>query len=260
MPVLQELDGGQITSLLHEATARHVPLAVCACRDGRWLGLRSRFIAPKDNRILIEMPVDEKGACPYEFVPAEKIGISFKLKHHKHTCAATVGGVEQFELSDGTAVPVLSICWPAHMNRLQRRSYLRVDVPANRILRVSFWLGGRSAEPTGGSSEAPVWSGTAANISAGGVHVRCRPEAAAVLDVGDVVGMRLLFGLGGESIHTDAQFRRLEQTGGEVFLGFQFLGLGQTRQGVQALRVLSAKVAELQHAASREHQRDKAAW
>ena len=248
MPMLQELDAGQITSAVRSAAERCVPLAVSTHREGRWFNLHSRFVVLKDEHILIETPTDQGSAGPYELAPAEKIGLNFKLKHHKHICTATVAGPAQFRLDDGTEISVVSVCWPTRMHRLQRRAYLRVEVPANRIVRASFWLGGREAEPAGGSPAAPVWSGTATNISAGGLQVRCGPEAASALEVGDVVGMRLLFGLGSEAVYADAQFRHVEEADGQSLMGFQFLGLGQTRQGHYALKVISVKVAEFQRA------------
>jgi len=258
MPMLQELDSTQVALVVREAAERNVPLAVCARRDDRWVNLHSRFVAVKDDRILIEIPAGEDGSCPYEFSPAEKIGLNFKLKHHKYICTATAAGVTGFALNDGTEMPVLGICWPAHMHRLQRRAYLRVDVPPNRIVRASFWLGGLEAEPAGGSAIVPVWPGAVTNISAGGLQLRATAEAGGALDVGDVVGMRLLFALGSESVYADAQFRHKEDATGEVLMGFQFLGLGQTRQSQQALKLISAKVAEFQrpvgHRADRREQ------
>ncbi|MHC4983379.1 MAG: flagellar brake protein [Planctomycetota bacterium] len=248
MPTLQELDSRQISLAVRDAAQRYVPLALCAHREGQWINLHSRFVALKDEHILIEMPVGEDGVCRYEFAPAEKIGLSFKLKHHKHISTATVARLDQFWLEDGTKVPVVSVCWPTRMHRLQRRAYLRVEVPENRIVRISFWLGGREAEPMGGSPGAPVWSGMATNISAGGLQLRSMPEASKVLEVGDVVGMRLLFGLGSEAVYTDAQFRHVETAGEGVLMGFQFLGLGQSRQGRRTLKVISAKVGEFHRA------------
>ncbi len=257
MPTLQDLESRQIDDAVRAAVDRAVPIAVTIRSGERWVNLHSRFIAIRNERILIEMPYgdDEAGAPgPHEFVPAERVGLNFKLKHHKHICTVTAGGVEQFHLEDDTTIPVLSVCWPTRMQRLQRRAYIRADVPPGRIVRASFWLGGYEAEPAGTSPANPVWSGTVANLSAGGLQLAAAPDAVDCLEIGDIVGMRILFGLGEDTVYTDAQFRHLEKPEGPstgLRLGFQFLGLGQTRERQRALKLLSAKVAEFQHAARR---------
>ena len=251
MPTLQELDSTQVSHAVREAAQRCVPLAVSVSREGRWINLRSRFVTIADEYILVELPGDEDGYCSHELAPAEKMGLSFKLKHHKHICTVTVTGPDHYALDDGTKVSVLRVCWPTHMHRLQRRAYLRVDVPPNRIVRVSFWLGGTDNEPSGGQPSAQVWSGTATNISAGGVQLKTTHEPTRMLEAGDVVGMHLMFGLGSEAVYADAQFRHVERDGDEVLMGFQFVGLGQTRKTQQVLKVISSKVAEFQRAASR---------
>jgi hypothetical protein len=223
--------------------------------SGRWLTFHSRFLAVSDQHIIIERPMPVDGCAPHEFVPAEKIGLSFKLKHHKHVCSATIAGSQVWHVDgpDGGAdVQTLRLCWPLRMQRLQRRVYMRVDVPSNRIVRVSFWLGGRDAEPVGPRPNSPVWSGTVTNLSAGGLQLRCDAAASDNLESGDTVGMRLLFGLGEETVYADAQFRHVEASGIEPRLGFQFVGLEHSREGQQVIQAIANKLAEFQHAA--EHQ------
>jgi len=142
MPTLQNVEIDQITTILSEAQRRHVPAIVTIRPDERWLNLRSRVAELRDRHVWMAMPTSEDGT-PHEFTPAQKVGLSFKLKHHKYLCSVTVAGIEQASLSEGGTTPVLSVCHPARMQRLQRRAFQRADVPANRIVRASFWLGGR---------------------------------------------------------------------------------------------------------------------
>jgi c-di-GMP-binding flagellar brake protein YcgR len=138
------------------------------------------------------------------------------------------------------------------MQRLQRRAYLRVDVPACRIVRASYWIGGRAAEPAGTTVDCPVWSGQVTNISAGGFQLAADANAAEALEVGDTVGVRLIFGAGRESVYADAQYRHHERTlDGHVLMGFQFMGLDQTTEGRAALRIVSEAVNEFQRLAPR---------
>lgn len=251
MAVLQELGAGQINELIQAAGQRNVPMIVTIRSENTWANLHSRALSIRGSHLLLEMPVPEEGAIPHEFVPAERIGVSFKLKHHKHIFAGTVAGQERVKTADGTEIPALAIVMPTRMQRLQRRAYIRVDVPANRVVRASFWLGGCDSEPAGTSPEHPVWYGRVMNISAGGFQLETDQASSEHLEPGDKVGMRLVFGASGETIYADAQFRHKDEVGLQRLLGFQFLGLTETPEGRVVLQVISAKVSEFQRIASR---------
>lgn len=255
MPTLQNVEIDQITTVLSEAQRRHVPATVTIRPDKRWLNLHSRIAELRDRHVWLTMPTSEDGT-PHEFTTAQKVGLSFKLKHHKYLCSVTVAGIEQVSLSEGDTTPVLSVCHPARMQRLQRRAFQRADVPANRIVRASFWLGGREAEPSGTSPDRPVWFGSVTNLSAGGLQINTSGEAVEALETGYIVGLRLAFGTGrDENVYTDAQFRYAEASQDGMLAGFQFVGMGQTPEGHRALQVISAKVAEFQRASEQSRSR-----
>ena len=251
MATLQELETPQINELIDAAVRKTVPVtATLRIADG-WRTLRSRFLAARDQHVLVEMPVDREGRGAPELSPADKLGISFKLKHHKHLFTSTVAGTGRVACEGGDGQEVLVLCFPTRMQRLQRRAFVRVGVPAGRIVRASFWLGGQEAEPAGTSPERPVWSGRVTNLSAGGFQLDCDVEPVESLDVGETVGVRVCFGAGEEAIFADAQFRHADVSGDRVALGFQFMGLALSAQGRQALSRISVKVAELQHISTR---------
>ena len=249
MSMLEELSAAQAKLVISAAAERRVPLAVTVRCENRWVNLRSTLWAAEDERLLIEEPQPEQGAPPYEFVPGETIGLSFKLKHYKHVMTSTVEAVQPLRLDDGTVVPVLAVSCPSEVHRLQRRAYNRAAVPPNRIVRASFWLGGRQAEPSGTSPDRPVWPARVLNVSAGGCQVTTEADVANVMDVGDTVGIRIAFGPGTETFFADAQFRHAEVVSNQALLGFQFVGLAQTEEGRAALSLISNKVAEYQHMA-----------
>jgi c-di-GMP-binding flagellar brake protein YcgR len=255
MAMLQELDNAQIDQAIDAAAQRNVPVILTIHQDNEWLNLHSRLVQVRSGHVQLALPLGENGQAPHEFVPAEKVGVSFKLKHYKHVFTAVVAGIEQVSLEDGATIPTLSICSPTHMQRIQRRAFLRADVPANRIVRATFWLGGREAEPIGPSEDRPVWFGKVANISAGGFQLRTGCDLADALETGESVGVRISFGAGAnESVFSDAQFRHAESCDGGLMLGFQFVGLDQTPAGRQALQTISSKVSEFHRAM------DQAQW
>ena len=248
MSAIQELTNQQVDEVLAVAVDRRVPVTLTAQRGRSWQVSAARALARRDEHLLLELAADPQGQVG-RFIPAENIGVSFKMKHHKHIFTATVVAMEQ-----GPAGEVLVVCRPSRMQRLQRRAYVRAVVPLNRIVRASFWLGGRNAEPTGGSPSTPVWSGRVVNISVGGFQLHV--EAAAIQDVesGDTVGVRIVFGMGEQSIYADAEVRHAESVGSRAMIGFRFAGLDQTHEGRAAMQLIAAKVAEYERAAQSERQ------
>ena len=256
MPALQELQSSQVLQTITAAAERRIPVTITVRTGNRWLNLHSRLVRLCGEHFWLEYPEAGDQAHAHQFSPAEKLGLSFKLKHHKYLFAVTVAGTEQIDTEDGQAIKVLSVCWPSRMQRLQRRAFYRADVPNGRIVRASFWPGGREAEPPRACSESPVFSGNVTNISAGGFQMRTSAEAADMLDTDFVVGVRLSFGAGREvTAYADAQFRHVEPDGRKVLIGFQFVGLAQTPEGREALQLITNCVTEFHQAMSRSDPR-----
>ncbi len=255
---MQELSTQQINEAIDDSVAKQIPLGLSIQGDA-WLRMHSRFLAIADEHILVEMPSADDGT-PHEFVPAEKVALSFKLKHHKYLGQARVAGQRQLKLPDGTCIPTLSLCWPMHMQRLQRRSFARVAVPPGKVVRVSFWTGGCDAEPKGPSDHRSVWSGQVADLSAGGFQATVTREVPELV-TGQPIGVRIVFGPGEASVYADAQFRHKQPDQTGVSLGFQFVGLAHTEQGRENLRLISRKMSEFSRStrssAGRPRRRDR---
>lgn len=246
MATLRELRTEQMAEALQGGAERSVPAIVTVGSGENLENLHSRVLGVADGHILIEQPASGELQMPKELTPAEKIGLTFKLKHYKYIFSAIVAGTQQFRLEDGTEMPVVSLCYPRRMQRLQRRAYIRTEVPSNHIVRASFWFGGQHAEPDGTTPDKPVWSGRVHNISAGGFQLTTAAEPADVLETGDLVGVHMTFGAADQTFCADAQLRHIESVDDGLSLGFQFIGLGHTFEGRAALRLLNAKITEYQ--------------
>ena len=245
MAKLQEMTQEQISDVLQEAIERQVPITVTFNRNGAWTNCHTRLLAVQEPHVLLGALHVYDGEEMPRIHPAEKIGLSFKLKHFKHIFTVTAVGTEKLEETSDDSPQTLSVCFPSSMHRLQRRAFIRAEVPHGRVVRASFWLGGRDNEPAHPDPEQPVWSGRLTNISAGGFQLVCGSDADSWdIEVGDTVGVRLAFEAGSESIYADAQFRRSDRIDGQTLLGFQFVGLAQDRKGCQNLQYISNKVAE----------------
>lgn len=246
MATLQHLSNRQINEVIEMAAGRRVPVTITIRAEKGWASYRSRMLAIREGHIWLELPRDEPETCAHDFSPADKAGVSFKLKHHKHVFTGTVAGVDSGKTDDGCDVQILRVCSPTKMHRMQRRAFFRAEVPPNRIVRASFWPGGREAEPAGTTPERPVWSGRVANLSAGGLQVRCEDIDAEALEIGETVGIRISFGAGDETVYADAQFRHIDVIDDGALVGLQFVGLPQTPEGRQVLQFIGTKASEYQ--------------
>lgn len=242
MATLHRLSENQIAEALTLAVQRAVPLTVTTQHGDTWSNAHSYAMAADPRGLTIAQP--EIDSAPAPLAQGQSVAVSFKLRHHKHLFSARV-------LSAGDSAAVLEL--PRQMQRLQRRAYFRADVPANRIVRVSMWLGGVAAEPQGTTAAAPVWAGKVTNISAGGFQAQMHHDALESVEEGDIVGVRIAFGASsGQTVRADAQFRHAEARDGAALMGFQFMGLGQAPAGEQALQLIAVKVAEYQRLAESE--------
>jgi len=254
MSGLQELNAIQMNDALVGACDKHIPVMTMVRRDHSWLNVPSRFLAIDGAELIFEAPEGDAASPVKELAPTEQVGVSFKYKHHKHLFNTVVLSIRDYLGPRGETTAMALQC-PTSMQRIQRRAFHRAIVPPNRIVRVSFWFGGRDAEPVGGAPDQPVWSGKVENISAGGFQVRTCDDVGRGLDAGDTVGLRMTFGLSGEAVYGDAQFRHDESSSEGALLGFQFVGLGQSAEGRNALRMITDKVSEYQRQETRRRAR-----
>ncbi len=244
---MQELDIRQIDDAVNDAVDKSIPLTV-TFESGGWVNLHSRFLAIEGENLLVEIPIDRDGSAR-ELAPAQKVDLSFKLKHHKYLTQARVAGYVHRTDKDNHETETLSLCLPLHMQRIQRRSYSRVTVPVGKVIRVSVWRGGKDCEPTG--PEGKVWSGTLGDFSAGGFRVIISADTGFDLNDGDSAGVRIAFDNGSESIYSDAEFRHCDHEGRTLSLGFQFVGLAHTMQGRETLRTIAQRMAQIMRSVKR---------
>lgn len=245
---MQEMDIRQIDTAVCDAVEKGIPLTV-TFESGGWVNLRSRFLAVDGDHLLVEAPVSEAGTTQ-RLMPAQRVDLSFKLKHHKYLTQVRIAGYTSQAGEDNIENETLSLCLPIHMQRVQRRCYSRVSVPAGKIIRVSVWHGGKNSEPTTTSDES-IWTGTLTDFSAGGFRAIIVADDSFSLKKGDTVGVRIAFDNARESIYSDAQFRRYDAVGKNLSLGFQFMGLAHTPEGRDILRIISQKMAQIMRSAKR---------
>ncbi len=248
MPLIQELNRAQIDKCLTEAICRHVPVSLTCYIGGAWYNLRTGIIKQSSEWLWITYPNGNGSPLP-EMTKGMVLGLAFKLGHHKHIFSTRIEADCRIQPEEGQKVHAVCVPTPAKMQRVQRRAYYRVEVPRNRSVLASFWLGGQEGD------KSLKWEGWVTNISAGGFQVRMSSRAAPQLSAGDIVGVRIEVGQEFESVLADAQFRNFlndpASDDGVVRLGFQFLGLNESPRGRRTLYRVGRIVRGFQRVQSR---------
>ncbi len=165
------------------------------------------------------------------------VGGSFRLGHKKCLFSAAVRSCGPH----GKTVPI-SLTWPDHLSQLQRRAYERAAPPKGTVIAVRFWI-------DAGDQRSPdareVRHGQLEDISAGGMRLK----------VADAVSVELertykaVFTShhGKPALILDAILRHREVVeNGRASLGFQFVGLETSSEGLRTLDRLARLVSHFQ--------------
>jgi len=204
------------------------------------------MLASQAGFVWVTFPQTDQVEAAYKFSQGEQIGLTFRKGHQRLVFATSIAGNEEYEEDSGNPAQALRLNLPVEIQLTDRRATQRVEIPAAAMVRASIWLGGWQAQPAEPTVATPVWSGRVLDLSAGGCYVRTNREVSRYMDVGDVVGMRLTFGMGDnpEEILTDAQYRRSDPDGTMSLVGFQFVDIDESDQTREAHERIKVKLKE----------------
>ena len=228
---------------MESAVRKNIPVQASVKSVG-WQNMPSRFISLDDTRIYIEMP-----ECPagkdLVFTPAESIDLQFKLNHFKHQAQTRIVGIETMETEDGFLKQVLCVCYPLHMQKIQRRKFTRVKVPAGQNPQANFIFGADSDS----TENISIFSGKVFNISAGGFQADLPLKALEKFGMSDTFRVQMFFDKFEPPVFVDAQYRHCcvsPRNEHQATVGFQFVGLTHSQNGREAIRAIDTKIREYQ--------------
>ncbi len=164
------------------------------------------------------------------------VGITFRLSHKKCMFRSIVRSV-----SAGDESLVVTVAWPEGLQQLQRRVFERATPPPGMIVAVRFWRTDGNVETTPESRD--VRHGQLVDISAGGLRIKTTD----LTDVEVGASYKCVFSPrhGAAALMLDAVLRHREATeGGRASLGFHFLGLDATADGMSTLNRLARIVGQ----------------
>lgn len=170
------------------------------------------------------------------------VGGSFRLGHKKCLFSSAVRSCGP----KGKTVPIL-LSWPDHVSQLQRRAYERATPPGDTVIAVRFWIEGEDQPAFDGRD---VRHGQLEDISAGGMRLKVADTVPVELER----TYKVVFTprAGKPALVLDSLLRHRESAEkGRNSLGFQFIGLETSTEGLRTLDRLARLVSYFQRSNSR---------
>lgn len=211
--------------------------------DG-WCRQKAVFVSgsPASREALVQAMLPENYQVIQLPSQGTVVGGSFRLGHKKCLFSATVRSCGPRARN----VPI-SLTWPDHLSQLQRRAYERATPPRGQIIAVRFW----EEKGEGMSPDArEVRHGQLEDISAGGM--RLKVADALSVEMEKTYKAVLTPRQGKPALLLDAILRHREiAERNRASLGFQFVGLETSTDGLRMLDRLARLVSQFQRSQHR---------
>lgn len=221
---IQRRDRAVITLRLNDGWRTHSTEFVSGNKSA---GRVTLLIRARADDATVELPAKGEG-----------VGVTFRAGHKKCMFATIVADTPKN--SDGL---LITLEWPATVDRLQRRAFERVAPPQGIVIPVRFW----KAAATGGEAgdRSNVRHAQLEDFSAGGMRIRTADLADIV--IGAMYRCAFAPGKRGATLVVDARLRHREASDrGRASLGFQYIGLETTTEGRRTLTRIARMVQQFQ--------------
>ncbi len=219
--------GQECRELLQQAAEKRVPMTLTRRVDNTWQVYKTQFLAIQGNRLLFSEPIPDENVCPMELASGQVVAIAFKKGYNKCLFTTRVVGQEQYELESGELVPGMKVFAPQQIEKIQRRTYNRAEVPESEEVLVTMTR-----------ENGKSWQGKLFNLSAGGIGVVVTNDQQPELGENEIHQVSFKPMADQRPIEVEVRFRHADMIEGtdRVMLGFQLLGLEATEEGRQVIR------------------------
>ena len=229
----EQLKNLEIADLLKKASAGRTQCLMTHLSRGKWHMTKVTLLSITESSIQLDITQKEKHH-PININIDQPVGLSFKHEYCKYIFESTVIGFEPSVNSKSGGIIVISM--PDRIDRIQRRNYYRVSVPAELSVRVLFWHRGYNDE----LKTVPIdnyWQGTLIDLSAGGLQVAVGLDQKPNFREGQLVGIHFTPMPFEQPVQIEAQVRHIAPTanGSQLCLGLQVIGLEATSDGREML-------------------------
>ena len=260
MSTTQTIGRERHDQVLEDAVRDERPLVLTYNSDAGWRTFKAAFVSGPagSSGILVKLEPAADGVVGNLPTPGETLGGTFRLGHKKcmfSTALLSVQRQGEGQPRSGVDNDGSPLFWairrPEQLQQLQRRAYERAAPPKGSVIAVRFW---REAAGGDASTDARnVRHGQLEDISAGGMRIKVADPKDMSLDR----TYRCVFTPrpGKPSLVLDAVLRHREAVDqGRASLGFQFVGMEATPEGLRLLDRLVRIVNHFQRSNARDLQ------
>jgi len=207
------VSGSEVQSILALACQRRIKITAAARYQNRWVSYNSRMIEVAGGKLSIEAPPPSEETGYEQALLGVDSGLNFRLNSYRYFFAGTLAAQPGKASTDGPKL--LTMDMPSKLERQERRTLDRVDVPAGVTVRAAIWVN---------VSRNPVWVGSMLNLSVGGYQMKTSGSALNFFEPGDLVVSELTFGPQ-DILSTETHFRYGSRDGSMSLLGMGFTSL-----------------------------------
>ncbi len=211
---------------------------------GKWHMSKVILTYASDSAIHVDILHKEK-PLPLNINLNQPVGLTFKQDYSKFICESTVIGFEQSTNANCGGRLVLDL--PAKLEKMQKRSFYRVQIPQDMTVKTTFWHRGFKeslvAVPNGES-----WEGNLVDLSAGGLQIGVSCDKKPSFKLGQLIGLQFRALPQRKPLILEGQIRHVAKTadGKNICLGVQIVGLETSQEGRAKLREIVEIVDEFQ--------------
>lgn len=218
-----------VLDIFRDVINKGISLNISYLTDGKWKLTSGEISQATEDSVEIT-PAQAAIPCSEILRVEQPVGISFKMDHSKFvfesrvvTCNCENGGF------------VLEL--PEKIEKMPRRSYIRVPVPEKMFVRVIFWHRGHNDDKDFIPKEN-CWEGKLINLSAGGMKISISEDKKCHFEPGQLVGLQFTPMPYEKPVLLEGLIRHIEEKEGFIELGMEFLGLEASWEGRTKTRKL----------------------
>ncbi|MBI9017132.1 MAG: PilZ domain-containing protein [Phycisphaerae bacterium] len=221
--------GMECKGLLETAMQKSLPLTITHKNGDLWQVHKSQIVDIQRHRMVITEPQAQAGQTPVQWSPGSEVAVTFKKGYNKCVFVSRVITEEQYEVEPGVKTACMLIYCPEQIEKVQRRSFERTEVPSTENVVVTFW-------PSNDASAKHY--GKLVNLSAGGIGVTMPEQDVPNFHADQQCDIQFVAMPGQEPIVAQGRFRHVARDSGVglPIVGFQFIGLELSDQGRSTMR------------------------
>lgn len=230
----QVLNGQEVIDVLSLAVSEGSPGTISYLAKGKWHISDILHVTIAGETVHVKLVKGER-AHNVAIQINQPVGIAVQHGFNKFIYEAAVVGFESSVNQTGSGRIVLEL--PEKAEKMQRRGYVRIDVPADLTVKVLFWHRGY----LDGTAEVPYenyWQGRLVNLSAGGFQIEVNHSDGPNFRSGQLVGLQFTPMSYEQPVVAEAQVKHVAENteNGQVCIGAEFIGLEASSQGRTKLR------------------------